>query len=79
MVVASGRSHRHVNAIAEKLVTDLKQGGGRGIRVEGQRNCDWVLVDTGDVIIHIFRPEVRDFYAIEKMWRMGGPAQPTAA
>ena len=79
MVVASGRSHRHVGAITDKLVTDLKAAGGHGIRVEGKQSCDWVLVDTGDVIVHVFRPEVRDFYGIEKMWRIGGPAQPTAA
>ncbi len=79
MIVASGRSHRHVNAITEQLIADLKQAGGRGIRVEGQRNCDWVLIDTGDVIVHVFRPEVRSFYGIEKMWQAGHPAGPTAA
>lgn len=79
MVVASGRSHRHVNAITDRLVGDLKKAGGRDIRVEGQRNCDWVLVDTGDVIVHVFRPEVRDFYGIEKMWQADHPAAPTAA
>lgn len=79
MIVASGRSHRHVNAITERLVADLKQAGGRGIRVEGQRNCDWVLIDTGDVIVHVFRPEVRSFYGLEKMWQAGHPAGPTAA
>lgn len=79
MVVASGRSDRHVNAITDRLVRDLKEAGGRDIRVEGQRNCDWVLVDTGDVIVHVFRPEVRDFYGIEKLWRADHPAAPTAA
>lgn len=68
MVVASGRSHRHVNAIADRLVTDLKQGGFGPLRVEGLPHCDWVLVDVGDLIIHIFRPEVREFYNLEKMW-----------
>jgi len=76
MVVASGRSHRHVGAIAEHLVTDLKQAGGKGIRVEGQRNCDWVLIDGGDVIVHVFRPEVRDFYGIEKMWQADPDSTP---
>jgi len=69
MVVASGRSHRHVASLADHLVEDLKSAGFRDIRVEGQKSCDWVLVDTGDVIVHIFRPEVREFYNIEKMWR----------
>ncbi len=68
MVVTSGRSHRHVNAIADHLVQDLKQAGLGPVRVEGQPHCDWVLIDIGDIIIHIFRPEVRDFYNIEKMW-----------
>lgn len=76
MVVASGRSQRHVAAITEHLVADLKKAGGRNIRVEGERSCDWVLVDTGDIIVHVFRPEVRDFYAIEKMWRGHSPAAP---
>ena len=79
MIIASGRSHRHVNAITDRLVADLKQAGGRGIRVEGQRNCDWVLIDTGDVIVHVFRPEVRSFYAIEKMWQAGRPVAPSVA
>jgi ribosome-associated protein len=74
MVVTSGRSHRHVNAIADRLVTDLKQAGMGPLRVEGLPHCDWVLVDAGDLIIHIFRPEVREFYNIEKMWT-AEPAQ----
>jgi ribosome-associated protein len=78
MVVASGRSDRHVSAIANRLIEDLKQAGGRDIRVEGLRACDWVLVDAGDVIVHIFRPEVRAFYNIEKMWRADHPAAPVA-
>ena len=68
MVVASGRSHRHVGAIADRLTRDLKEAGYGSASVEGLPHCDWVLVDTGDVIIHIFRPEVREFYNIEKMW-----------
>jgi ribosome-associated protein len=68
MVVASGRSHRHVGAIADRLVSDMKQAGLGPIRVEGLPHCDWVLIDAGDVIVHIFRPEVREFYNIEKMW-----------
>lgn len=77
MVVASGRSQRHVSAIADRLLSDLKDAGGRDIRVEGLRTGDWVLVDTGDIIVHIFRPEVRAFYNIEKMWRADHPAAPT--
>jgi ribosome-associated protein len=76
MVVASGRSQRHVTAIAERLTADFKEAGGGDIRVEGMRSADWVLVDTGDVIVHIFRPEVRAFYNLEKMWRAEHPAAP---
>ncbi len=68
MVVASGRSQRHVGATAEHLIEALKAAGVRQIRVEGQPACDWVLIDAGDVIVHIFQPEVRSFYNIEKMW-----------
>ena len=70
MVVASGRSHRHVGAVAERLLRDLRDAGAKGVRVEGLSSCDWVLIDTGDVIVHIFRPEVRSFYNLEKMWQM---------
>jgi ribosome-associated protein len=68
MVVTSGRSHRHVGAIADRLLRDLKDGGFGRARVEGLPHCDWVLIDAGDLIVHIFRPEVREFYNIEKMW-----------
>ncbi len=68
MVVTSGRSHRHVGAIADHLVKDLKAAGFGPVRVEGLPHCDWVLIDVGDVIVHVFRPEVRAFYNIEKMW-----------
>lgn len=68
MVVASGRSQRHVGAVADHLVRKLKNLGEKSVQIEGVPNCDWVLVDTGDVVVHIFRPEVRDFYNIEKMW-----------
>lgn len=68
MVVSSGRSHRHVGALAEYLVQALKDAGVPQVRVEGMPACDWVLIDAGDVIVHIFRPEVREFYNIEKMW-----------
>lgn len=68
MVIVSGRSHRHVGAIADHLLRDLKDAGAGTSNVEGQTTCDWVLVDAGDVIVHIFRPEVRGFYNLEKMW-----------
>ncbi|MDD7909823.1 MULTISPECIES: ribosome silencing factor [Pseudovibrio] len=68
MVVASGRSHRHVGAVTDHLLRDLKEAGYGNARVEGLPHCDWVLVDIGDAIIHIFRPEVRGFYNVEKMW-----------
>jgi ribosome-associated protein len=68
MVVASGRSQRHVGAIADQLVQALRDNGFGKPRTEGLPHCDWVLVDAGDVIVHIFRPEVREFYNIEKMW-----------
>ncbi len=68
MVIASGRSSRQVSAIADKLTERLKQDYGRLSRVEGRDAGDWVLIDTGDVIVHVFRPEVREFYQLEKMW-----------
>lgn len=68
MVVASGRSNRHVAAICDHLTTDLKDEGFGSARVEGLETGDWVLIDTGDIIVHVFRPEVREFYNIEKMW-----------
>lgn len=77
MVIASGRSTRQVAAMSEKLIDRLKQEFGRLSRVEGKETGDWVLIDTGDVIVHIFRPEVRDFYQLEKMWLPAGAATPT--
>ncbi|GHC73777.1 ribosome silencing factor [Limoniibacter endophyticus] len=74
LVIASGRSHRHVAAIADHLIQAIKEqakedGREVSLRVEGLQSADWVLVDTGDLIVHIFRPEVREFYNIEKMWQ----------
>jgi ribosome-associated protein len=69
MVIASGRSTRHVAALSENLVDRLKQEAGTASRVEGKEAADWVLIDTGDVIVHVFRPEVREFYQLEKMWQ----------
>ena len=68
MVVTSGRSNRHVSAVADQVVRALRDAGFGKPRVEGLPHADWVLVDAGDVIVHIFRPEVREFYNIEKMW-----------
>ena len=79
MVVASGRSQRHVGAVADHLVRSLKEAGFGTAKVEGMPGCDWVLIDTGDVIVHIFRPEVREFYNIEKMWSADVPVEPVAA
>lgn len=71
MVIASGRSTRQVGAMAEHLRERLKAAGCAGVAVEGAARCDWVLIDGGNVIVHLFRPEVRAFYNLEKMW--GGP------
>ena len=69
MIIASGRSSRQVTAISEKLVDNIKKDFGRSSKVEGKNAGDWVLIDTGDVIVHVFRPEVREFYQLEKMWQ----------
>lgn len=71
MVIASGRSTRQVTAMAEKLADRLKQEFGIISKTEGKDTGDWVLIDTGDIIVHIFRPEVREFYQLEKMWQPG--------
>lgn len=79
MVIASGRSTRQVAAMSEKLTDRLKQEYGILSKIEGKDTGDWVLIDTGDVIVHIFRPEVREFYQLEKMWQPGaGPSPETA-
>ncbi|MER2535707.1 MAG: ribosome silencing factor [Rhizobiaceae bacterium] len=69
MVIASGRSNRHVAAVADHLLKALKEAGLGNARVEGLAAADWVLIDAGDVIVHVFRPEIREFYNIEKMWQ----------
>lgn len=68
MIVASGRSHRHVAAVADHLLQALREMGCKDIHVEGLEGGDWVLIDTGDIVVHIFRPEIRDFYNLEKIW-----------
>lgn len=70
MVIASGRSTRQVASMAGKLAEKIKRGGG-SVRVEGLPTADWVLIDAGDVIVHLFRPEVRTFYNLERMWSFG--------
>ncbi len=79
LVVASGRSHRHVGAMADHLLRALKDEGYGRARVEGLPHCDWVLIDTGDIIVHLFRPEVRGFYNIEKIWSVDSAHMTQAA
>ena len=68
MIVTTGRANRHVGAIAENVTKALKENGIKSIHVEGLPNCDWVLIDSGDVVVHVFRPEVREFYNLERLW-----------
>jgi len=75
MIIASGRSQRHVAALAENLEQKLKAFGIGPISIEGRRQADWVLLDAGDVIVHIFRPDIRSFYNLEKMWAVPLPEQ----
>ena len=75
MVVASGRSQRHVSAVADQLSRALKDAGVKGVRPEGLPHCDWVLMDAGDVVVHLFRPEVRSFYNLEKLWSPDAPVE----
>jgi ribosome-associated protein len=78
LIVASGRSHRHVGAMADHVLRALKDAGFGRARVEGLPHCDWVLIDAGDVIVHLFRPEVRAFYNIEKIWSVEPPSRAAA-
>jgi ribosome-associated protein len=78
VVVASGRSHRHVGAIADHLLRAIKGAGHGRAKVEGLPACDWVLIDAGDIIVHLFRPEVRAYYNLEKIWSVAPPALATA-
>ncbi|PLX45858.1 MAG: ribosome silencing factor [Hyphomicrobiales bacterium] len=73
MIVASGRSQRHVGAIADQLRREVRKHGYGRPRLEGLPHCDWVLVDCGNVIVHVFRPEVREFYNLEKLWSIDTP------
>ena len=76
MVIASGRSSRQVASMATKLADKIKQETGRTPRIEGLPTADWVLIDAGDVIVHLFRPEVRSFYNLERMWAFGEAPTP---
>ena len=76
MIIATGRSNVHVGAIADHIARACRAAGYRAPRVEGQPLCDWVLLDLGDAIVHIFRPEVRLFYNLEKMWSADRPGEP---
>ena len=72
MVVTSGRSNRHVGSVADRVLEGLDEANVPDVRTEGMPHCDWVLIDAGDVVVHVFRPDVRAFYNLEKMWT-GGP------
>ncbi|MCZ8375223.1 MAG: ribosome silencing factor [Beijerinckiaceae bacterium] len=78
MIIASGRSDRHVGAIADRVAFALKERGLPPPRIEGMPVCDWVLIDAGDIIVHLFRPEVRGFYNLEKLWGLGRPQEGAA-
>lgn len=78
MIVASGRSQRHVGALADHILRALKDAGIGKAKVEGMPHCDWVLIDAGDVIVHLFRPEVRSFYNLEKIWSVEPPSRSAA-
>ncbi|MEZ5997253.1 MAG: ribosome silencing factor [Hyphomonas sp.] len=79
MIIASGRSGRHVASLADHLSQEVKKLTGRPASVEGMPNADWVLIDTGDVIVHLFRPEVREFYNLEKIWAPDATRVPSKA
>ena len=79
MIVATGTSARHVGSLADYIVKDLKDAGFESVPVEGKETCDWVLVDAGDIIVHIFRPEMREYYNLEKMWSVNVPQFSEAA
>jgi ribosome-associated protein len=78
MVITSGRSTRQVASMAAKLADRIKSETGRAVRIEGLPTADWVLIDAGDIIIHLFRPEVRSFYNLERMWNFGDAPAPVA-
>jgi len=75
MIIASGRSQRHVGAIADAVIRAFKEAGQGSVSVEGLPLCDWVLIDAGDLVVHIFRPEIRAFYNLEKIWGRDRPSE----
>jgi ribosome-associated protein len=75
MIVATGRSDRHVGSIADRVANDLKLKGFPGVRMEGQGTCEWVLIDAGDIIIHVFKPDARTFYNLERLWGADRPKE----
>ncbi|MBL8298640.1 MAG: ribosome silencing factor [Rhodanobacteraceae bacterium] len=79
IVVASGTSTRHVKSIADEVIKFAKKAGSPPLGVEGQREAEWVLVDLGDIIVHIMLPRVREFYGLERLWSVGGDAGVVAA
>ncbi|MFQ5764065.1 MAG: ribosome silencing factor [Rhodospirillales bacterium] len=78
MVIANGRSQRQVGTMADHLQRKMKAKGLKAVATEGLTNCDWVLIDAGDVIVHLFRPEVRDFYSLDKIWMGSAPGHGAA-
>ncbi len=74
MIVVSGTSQRHVSAMATRITENLKEKAGLSAKIEGQDSGDWVLIDAGNIVVHLFRPEVRDFYSLEKMWGLDLPS-----
>jgi len=75
MIIASGRSQRHVGAVADALLRAFREAGHKSVSVEGLPLCDWVLIDAGDLIVHLFRPEIRAFYNLEKVWGQDRPTE----
>jgi len=76
MVIATGTSSRHVQTLAEKVIDAMRAQGRRPIGVEGQSRGDWVLIDFGEIVVHVMRPQARDFYNLEKLWGEGKPVEP---
>ncbi len=73
MIVASGRSQRHISSIADHLEKKIKAAGLAPVGVEGKEQCNWVLIDAGDIVVHLFKPEMREMYNLEKMWAVAMP------
>jgi ribosome-associated protein len=78
MVIASGTSTRHVKAVADNVALEAKKIGVKALGVEGEKGAEWILIDLGDVVVHVMMPEVRDFYALEKLWSVGNEQRPVA-